>query len=58
MCESRGKYFGNARTVRNILEKTIKNQIMRISDDVESLSKEKLATIELEDIPSYEVEES
>jgi len=53
ICENRGKHFGNVRVVRGIFEKTIQNQIMRISDDVDGLSKEKLATIEPEDIPSF-----
>ncbi len=54
MCESRNKWFGNARSVRNIFERILKNQALRISKNVEEISTEELATIETEDIPTFE----
>jgi len=54
MHETRTRTFGNARSVRNLFEKILENQIMRISEDVEGASTEELATIEIDDIPALE----
>lgn len=43
--------FGNARHVRNIFEKTLENQAMRLAADTDGLSREELQSIEAEDIP-------
>ncbi len=43
--------FGNARHVRNLFEKTLENQAMRLAADTDGLSREDLQAIEAEDIP-------
>lgn len=47
--EQQDKYFGNARLARNLLEKTLEAQAMRLAN-IDSLSSEFLCTITLEDV--------
>jgi SpoVK/Ycf46/Vps4 family AAA+-type ATPase len=54
--ELRDKYFGNARTVRNVVGDVIKNQNLRLSRDVgDNISDEKRQKIELEDVLHLEM---
>jgi AAA+ superfamily predicted ATPase len=46
------KNFGNGRFARNILEKTLENQAMRLSL-ISNITEENLRTIEDDDIPDY-----
>ena len=53
LCNSKDESFGNARTARNIFEKTIQNQANRIASvHGKSPTKNQLETIELLDLPS------
>ncbi len=54
MHETRTRTFGNARSVRNLFEKILENQTVRISENVEEISTEELATIEVDDLPALE----
>ncbi len=48
----RDKYFGNARTVRQVVMETIKNQNLRMHDNKEH-SEEDLHTVELNDVSTF-----
>lgn len=43
-------HFGNARTVRNIIEKAIRNQAIRLFKDERDLTKEELMVLTVEDL--------
>ena len=51
--ENKDENFGNARYVRNIFEKTLENQAMRLAS-LTNLSKEVLSEITEKDIPVAE----
>jgi hypothetical protein len=48
--ETRDKFFGNGRLVRNIFEKTLENQANRLAP-LPDISPELIATIEEVDLP-------
>ena len=52
--ESRNEQFGNARTVRNLFERTISMQSDRLASSGKELDKTELVTIKKEDIPLHE----
>ena len=53
----RDKYFGNARTVRNIIDTVLKNQNLRLaSTEKKSRSKKAIHTIRLEDLATLKMD--
>jgi hypothetical protein len=56
--QNRDKYFGNARTVRQIIGEAVKNQHLRMAAmDAEKRTKEVLHTLALEDVAEFVVKE-
>lgn len=55
----RDKYFGNARTVRKVIEKAVKNQHLRMASmTAEERTKEMMQTLALDDVREFVVEQS
>lgn len=50
--EHKGKNFGNGRYVRNLFEKTIQNQAMRLSSKP-NITAEELSLLTVDDLPKY-----
>jgi SpoVK/Ycf46/Vps4 family AAA+-type ATPase len=56
---SRNQYFGNARSVRKIVERTVRNQNLRMAEmKTEERSKEAMKTIVIADIEEFEIDGS
>ena len=56
--EKRNKFFGNAREVRKIIEKTIRNQHIRLASmDKEKRTMAMIQTIELSDLEEFKMED-
>jgi SpoVK/Ycf46/Vps4 family AAA+-type ATPase len=56
LCDTQDKFFGNARTVRNISAEVVKNQNLRMAAmAMEKRTPEMIATIILDDVKEFEV---
>ncbi|MBS1488928.1 MAG: AAA family ATPase [Bacteroidetes bacterium] len=56
--ENRDKYFGNARTVRQVIAESVRNQNLRLASlKKEERTKELMETIILEDVKEFEMKE-
>lgn len=56
--ENRDKYFGNARTVRQMIAEAVKNQHLRMASLASSdRTKEALSTLSMEDVAEFQIKE-